>query len=126
MRYNVQGIARDSYGKILPYEDISIFINNTESCATIYNTKDSIEKLNTCPQIQTDERGIFNIFFDSEDYEDLTTTFDLQIGKQKFKYVEPFKVDKRVLNTTDREGESVAEATENFSIEEYDIDGGTF
>ena len=124
MRYNIQGIARDSYGAISSDEDISIYINNTEICATVYTTEESDDAIDICPQIQTDEMGRFNIWFDSEDYEDVTTTFDLEIGEQILENIKPFKfVDTRVLNTTNVEGESVYDA---YNPEFIDIDGGSF
>jgi len=124
MRYNIQGIARDSYGIVSPDENISIYINNTEICATVYTTEESTNKIDTCPQIQTDEKGIFNIWFDSDDYEDLTTTVDIELGSETVENIKPFKlVDNRVLNTTNVEGESVYDA---YNPEFIDIDGGSF
>ena len=124
MRYNIQGIARDSYGTVSPDENISIYINNTETCATVYTTEESSAAIDVCPQIQTDEKGIFNIWFDSDDYVDLTTTVDIELGERKLKDIKPFKlVDNRVLNTTDVEGESVYDA---YNPEFIDIDGGSF
>jgi len=123
MRYNIQGIARDTNGIILPHENINVYINNTETCATIYTTEDSDDEKDICPQTRTDEKGIFNIYFDSDDYEDLTTTFDLEIEDQTIENVELFSVDKRVLNTTNISGGSVYEA---YNPEHIDIDGGSF
>jgi len=124
MRYNIQGIARDSYGIVSPDEDISIYINNTETCAVVYTTEESSAAIDVCPQIQTDEKGIFNIWFDSDDYVDLTTTVDLEIGSDTVENIKPFKfVDNKVLNTTNVEGESVYDA---YNPEFIEIDGGSF
>lgn len=126
MRYNVQGIARDSYGIILPKENINIYKHNTSECATVYSSGNSTEKLDTCPQIQTDVKGEFSVYFDSDDYTDLTITFDFEIeGKNtpKFEDIEVFRVDRRILNTTEVEGESVYDA---YNPKEISIDGGTF
>jgi len=76
MRYRVKGIARDSYGNILPNEIISIKLNNSEVNAIVYETEESIDPKN---EIYTNELGFFECYFDSSNYTDISQTFDFII-----------------------------------------------
>lgn len=126
MRYNIQGIARTSYGVILPYNDIKIYINNTNTPAIVYESKNSVVKKSI---IKTDRHGKFNIYFDSDDYDynNLNVTFDLEIDGNKVSDIQVFTTDKRVLNTNETFTEdNIKEVIQNLDFNINNIDGGTF
>lgn len=126
MRYNIHGVARSSYGTVLPNNNVRVYINGSDDTAIVYNSRTSNDKLSF---VKTDEDGKFTIYFDSEDYKDydgLDVKFDLEIGNNKIYDVEVFRTDRRVLNTNENyEEESVQEVIA--SLEHlYTVDGGTF
>ncbi len=123
MRYNIHGIARDSFGRILPNEDINVYINGSSVPAIVYDNRTSTTGLSS---VQTDTSGKFTIYFDSEDYQNLNTTFDLVFDGDRINDIEVFKVDNRVLNTSTVDEIAVDGALSHLNQKFEHIDGGTF
>ena len=126
MRYNIHGVARSSYGSVLPNIDVKVYINSINIPATIYDSRTSINKKTS---IKTDDDGKFTIYFDSEDYKDyegLDVKFDLEIGSNKIFDVEVFRTDRRVLNTNEFYEEKNIKDVISTLEHLYSIDGGSF
>jgi hypothetical protein len=118
MRYRIKGIARDSYGNILPNEKISIKLYNSDINAIVYETEESTNPKN---EIFTNEFGFFECYFDISNYTNALQLFDFIIGNLKFEKIDPFFTDKEVLNTIDNEHNSIYDRNV-----ENNFDFGTF
>jgi hypothetical protein len=53
MRYNIHGVARNSYGRALINRTVNIYINGSAISATVYDTRTSTTGLSS---VQTDTR----------------------------------------------------------------------
>lgn len=95
MRYNIQGIARDSYGKILPQENVNVYESGTSIPAIVYDSKtSSVQK----SSVTTAADGRFIIYFDSVDYEgNFSQTFDIDLDGNSLTDIDIFEIQKRAI-----------------------------
>jgi len=127
MKFPLKGIARDSYGNILPGEEINIYDYGTTTPAKIYEFEDEEAEVynNTLPQATTDLNGFFEVFFDYDDY-NMNMKFDVQIGDGfRVDGNEVFFVDSRIVVTEDgSEFDNQKEFNEN--VDDRTINCGNF
>jgi hypothetical protein len=89
MRYRFNARTRDTYGNVVGYVDIYIYLAGTNTPAKIYTVKTGGSVIETVPQVSSDQYGYLSFFVDDNDY-DTSQMFDITISGIKYEEVDVF------------------------------------
>jgi hypothetical protein len=92
MRLVFRGRTRDNFGNVVEGEPIKMYLADTSTPATVYNQETGGTPTSASPQVETDEYGYFEVWFDPEDY-DSVQKFDIIIDNKKYNKVDIFRSD---------------------------------
>ena len=90
MRYSFWGRAVDTFGNVQLSEGITVYLEGTETPATVYTQQIGGSGISTAPQVSTDSAGRVDFWIDNDDYS-LTQLFDIVVSGLTYTKVDIFR-----------------------------------